>query len=474
MNFSDGGAGIYLGDGSTSTGIRLNSGDGVDAVLSNLLLQGQNQTFTFPDKTGTFALTSDLTNMATTGVATLSSLVSIGTITTGVWNGTALTYTFLPTTIATSGTYLLISATGTLVQYSHASTTLWDKAYAFYNGTSSNINWVYNWVYSTSSVLNASVGWASSSFATSSNFRLTQILNLATTTGGIMVASGTQGWQILPKGTDNLCLTASSSQAFGLAWGTCGGNGASTLTLVNTMATGTISINLINATTTIEAQSKKSFPLTITKVSCNSLNGTTTLNIVARTESNPRAIGTTTLSSSLVCGVSGTASSTVFATSTMGAYQILVASTTAVIGTTTRTYIHIDYVASTTSGLSGTTGYIPKYTSGQTLGTSTIFQSGGNIGIGTSTPANLFSIATTTSIFEVLSTGKVGIGTSTVDAAVKFQVVDLGATTSIAIGSPALGRKGGVICQWDGWYYHLSKVSSTTAAAAWSTSTVCQ
>jgi len=74
-----------------------------------------------------------------------------------------------------------------------------------------------------------------------------------------------------------------------------------------------------------------------------------------------------------------------------------------------------------------TANYFPIWTSdGFLSGTSTIYQSGGNISIGTSTPASLFTIATSTQIFNVLNTGFVGIGTSS--PAFIFEVAKNGST----------------------------------------------
>jgi len=105
----------------------------------------------------------------------------------------------------------------------------------------------------------------------------------------------------------------------------------------------TASINIINATNTVEAIFKKQKAFTITKVSCNSINGTTTFNLLERTEAAPNTAGTAVLSASLVCGVSGTASSSAFANAGIAASAPVAASTTAVSGTNVNTYIHIDY-----------------------------------------------------------------------------------------------------------------------------------
>ncbi|MFA6048100.1 MAG: tail fiber domain-containing protein [Parcubacteria group bacterium] len=68
-------------------------------------------------------------------------------------------------------------------------------------------------------------------------------------------------------------------------------------------------------------------------------------------------------------------------------------------------------------GLSGTgtDGYITRYTSTNTLGNSVLFETGGNVGVGTTDPLSLFSVGSS-SQFQVTSSGYVsiplGIGTS--------------------------------------------------------------
>jgi len=116
------------------------------------------------------------------------------------------------------------------------------------------------------------------------------------------------------------------------------------------LSSSTLSINLINATNTVEAMFKKPNAYTITKVSCNSINGTTTFNLVERTEVAPNTGGTVVLTSSLVCGISATASSSAFSNSGIAAAVPVVASTTAVVASSTsgvystvNTYIYVDY-----------------------------------------------------------------------------------------------------------------------------------
>src|SRR3990167_5860311 len=62
--------------------------------------------------------------------------------------------------------------------------------------------------------------------------RLSTINSIATTTGNLMVGkTDTTGWYALPKGTDGLCLVASSTATYGLSYQACasGGTGLSSL-----------------------------------------------------------------------------------------------------------------------------------------------------------------------------------------------------------------------------------------------------
>jgi hypothetical protein len=84
----------------------------------------------------------------------------------------------------------------------------------------------------------------------------------------------------------------------------------------------------------------------------------------------------------------------------------------------------------TGASVSGTTNYLPVFTGASTLGNSVLYQSGSNIGIGSTTPFSTLSISTTTAnytgqslfavanntnatLFNVLGNGNVGIGTTT-------------------------------------------------------------
>lgn len=73
--------------------------------------------------------------------------------------------------------------------------------------------------------------------------------------------------------------------------------------------------------------------------------------------------------------------------------------------------------------ISGTTNYVTKYTSTTTLGNSRIFDNGTNVGIGTTSPADIFDV---NGKFTVTSGGNVGVG-STVPAA----KVDIAGTNSV-------------------------------------------
>lgn len=104
-----------------------------------------------------------------------------------------------------------------------------------------------------------------------------------------------------------------------------------------------IAFNFPDATNTIEWMYKTRSAITLLRVSCNSIGGTTTFNFLERSEDSPNTGGTTTLSSSLVCGSSGTASSTTFTDSGIAANGIVVASTTAVVGTDVDAYYYLEF-----------------------------------------------------------------------------------------------------------------------------------
>jgi len=190
-------------------------------------------------------------------------------------------------------------------------------------------------------------------------------LPLASTTGSYVAtlnnATGTQTiW-----GTSPLTVTASSSVGLLLAVGNVATSGtitlssltgisstftgalkatAGTISTSTNLVSGTISIDLINATDTALASFKKQYAITLTRVSCNSVNGTTTFNLTEMTEASPNSGGTAQLSASLVCGVSGTASSTSFADGSIAANAPVVASTTAIAGSSVNTFLYIDYL----------------------------------------------------------------------------------------------------------------------------------
>ncbi len=111
-------------------------------------------------------------------------------------------------------------------------------------------------------------------------------------------------------------------------------------------------------------------------------------------------------------------------------------------------------VSSIGSSISGATNYIPVFTSSSAIGNSTIYQSGTNLGIGTTTPASKLDVeggisvgptysGTTASPDGAIIEGKVGIGTST--PASKLDVeggVSIGASYS---GSTASSPDGAII-----------------------------
>lgn len=81
-------------------------------VVLNGLTSGSSTLKASATSGGTATLSSGSGTVAYTNVATLSSLASIGTITTGVWNGTRLTSSYVPTDVA----YVDVNQTWTKAQ----------------------------------------------------------------------------------------------------------------------------------------------------------------------------------------------------------------------------------------------------------------------------------------------------------------------------------------------------------------------
>lgn len=143
--------------------------------------------------------------------------------------------------------------------------------------------------------------------------------------GDILIATTTNQLYKLAAGTEGYVLSIISGIP---TWA------------ASTELSNTISISFLSAATTKDVEFSKQFAMTLTKVSCYSLNGSSTINIVDK--GTARSLASTTLSSSLVCTTGSIASSTTFSLSTIQADDILDASTTAITGTPD-TYININY-----------------------------------------------------------------------------------------------------------------------------------
>jgi len=74
----------------------------------------------------------------------------------------------------------------------------------------------------------------------------------------------------------------------------------------------------------------------------------------------------------------------------------------------------------TGSGISGTANYLPKFTSGTSLGNSVLYESGGNVGIGTTAPANRLVVGDGSTGASGVPNNTVSIGNSSGDSALFF------------------------------------------------------
>lgn len=113
------------------------------------------------------------------------------------------------------------------------------------------------------------------------------------------------------------------------------------------------------------------------------------------------AIGTTTLSGALnisgAVNVAGTVTATTFSGSGASLTSIPISGLSATGTPSSTTYLRGDGTWSTITGLlsGGTANYVPLWTGATTLGTSNIYQSGSNIGIGSTSPYALLNIVGT-------------------------------------------------------------------------------
>lgn len=124
----------------------------------------------------------------------------------------------------------------------------------------------------------------------------------------------------------------------------------------------------------------------------------------------------------------------------------------------------VSYTASLTSGItgSGTTGYIPKFTSSNVLGDSLIYSNATNVGIGTTTPsAVLHVIGTILSSSSVTATSFVKSGgTSAQILAADGSVITAG--TNITISGGVISSSGGG-SSGSGTTNYISKWTSSSA-----------
>ena len=96
-------------------------------------------------------------------------------------------------------------------------------------------------------------------------------------------------------------------------------------------------------------------------------------------------------------------------------------------------------------------------------GTLTAAATGGNTGIGTTTPATLFTVGTTTNILNVTSTGRVGVGTTTPGTA-------LYVTGTITASGEIISRNNGMVVKLEpppmGEIYFTNNGTATTIGSA--------
>jgi hypothetical protein len=234
-----------------------------------------------------------------------ANTATTGSTMVGLWNGTAITNTYGGTGQNSSGWtgYPYVTA-GTW------STTTAVKSLNTLTGNGSGLT-----LWGTTNLLTVTAsGTAGLVFTVGSNVATTGVATLSS-------------------------LTGVSSTLTGALKATAG-----TLSTSTTLTQGSYSISVVNPTTTIaNACVKKTFAYTITRVSGNSDLSTTTQNLQIRTEASPNTGGSLVLSSSLAIGISGTASSTSFSSSSVPALSPVCASTTAVVGGTGTTVMFVEY-----------------------------------------------------------------------------------------------------------------------------------
>lgn len=258
-------AGLYGGTGVANSGRTITLG-------GNVLTGGAFTT------AGAFGLTLTATNttnvtlptsgtLITSAVTTLSSLVSIGTITTGVWNGTTIGVIYGGTglTTATQGDIIYASASNTWSKLAkNASAT----RYLSNTGSSNNPAWAQvDLTNGVTGVLPAANGGTiDTSGATNGQLLIgatTGTLALATITGTANQIVVTNGASSITLSTPQSIATASTPQFARLGLGT-GAGATAVLTTTGTIDTGYLDAGNSGAALTINLLSGMKQKITLT------------------------------------------------------------------------------------------------------------------------------------------------------------------------------------------------------------------
>lgn len=110
---------------TTVNGLTISSTTGTLSITNGKTLSAlKTMSFTAADDTGVYTLPTGTKTLVATDVATLSSLTSIGTIGTGVWQGTVVGSTYGGTGVNNGGRTLTLNTNSGTLAYSAASKTL--------------------------------------------------------------------------------------------------------------------------------------------------------------------------------------------------------------------------------------------------------------------------------------------------------------------------------------------------------------
>lgn len=110
---------------TTVNGLTISSTTGTLSITNGKTLSAlKTMSFTAADDTGVYTLPTGTKTLVATDVATLSSLTSIGTIGTGVWQGTVIGSTYGGTGVNNGGRTLTLNTNSGTLAYSAASKTL--------------------------------------------------------------------------------------------------------------------------------------------------------------------------------------------------------------------------------------------------------------------------------------------------------------------------------------------------------------